>query len=88
LSVPLPVTFRDNNPTLTKVANSGGNWINVYVGATGTVSNPTPLQGDFTQSNIRIYCINAHNGTGSSFVGASIWAMVLANAMLILDCDF
>ena len=88
LSIPLPATFRDNNPSLIKVPNSTGNWINVYIGATGTISNPTPLQGDFTQSNVRLYCINAHSGTGSSFVGASIWSMVLANAMLIIDCDF
>jgi hypothetical protein len=88
LSVPLPVQLRHNSPSLTSVANGTGNWLNVYVGATGTVSNAAPLQGDYTQSNVRIYIPGAHSGSSPSAPGAGIWSMVLAGAQLIIDAEF
>jgi hypothetical protein len=87
LSVPLPVQLRGTAPTFTRVANGTGNWLNVYVGATGTVSNATPLQGDYTQSNLRIYIPGAHSGSSPSAVGAGVWSMVLAGAKLIIETE-
>ena len=85
LSVPLPVQLRDTSPSFTRVANSSGNWLNVYVGATGTLSNAAPLQGDYSQSNLRIYIPGAHSGSSPSAPGAGVWSMVLAGAKLIID---
>jgi len=85
LSVPLPVQLRDTSPSFTRVANSSGNWLNLYVGATGTISNATPLQGDYTQSNMRLYIPGAHSGSSPSAPGAGVWSMVLAGAKLIID---
>jgi hypothetical protein len=87
LSVPLPVQLRHNSPSFTRVANSGGNWLNVYVGATGTVSNAAPLQGDYTQSNMRLYIPNSHSGNSPSAAGAGVWSMVLAGAQLIINAE-
>ena len=87
LSVPLPVQLRTTSPSFTRVANGTGNWLNVYVGATGTVSNATPLQGDYTQSNLRIYITSAHSGSSPSAAGAGVWSMVLAGAQLIINAE-
>jgi hypothetical protein len=87
LSVPLPVQLRHNSPSFTRVANGTGNWLNVYVGATGTLSNAAPLQGDYTQSNMRIYIPGAHSGSSPSAVGAGVWSMVLAGAQLIINAE-
>ena len=87
LSVPLPVQLRHNSPSFTRVANGTGNWVNVYVGAAGTLSNATPLQGDYTQSNMRIYMPGAHSGSSPSAPGAGIWSMVLAGAQLIIKAE-
>ena len=87
LSVPLPVQLRTTSPSFTPVANGTGNWLNVYVGATGTVSNATPLQGDYTQSNLRIYITGAHSGSSPSAAGAGVWSMVLAGAQLIINAE-
>ena len=87
LSVPLPVQLRHNSPSFTRVANGTGNWLNVYVGATGTVSNAAPLQGDYTQSNMRIYIPGAHSGSSPSAAGAGVWSMVLAGAQLIIHAE-
>ena len=87
LSVPLPVQLRHNSPSFTRVANGTGNWLNVYVGATGTVSNAAPLQGDYTQSNMRIYIPGAHSGSSPSAAGAGVWSMVLAGAQLIINAE-
>ena len=86
LSVPLPVQLRHNSPSFTVESNSSSKWLNVYVGASGFQSNATPLQGDYTQSNLRIYIPGAHNGT-NSFVGAGVWSMVLAGAKLIISAE-
>ena len=87
LSVPLPVQLRDTAPSFTRVANGTGNWLNVYIGATGTVSNAAPLQGDYSQSNVRIYIPGAHSGSSPSAVGAGVWSMVLAGAKLIIETE-
>lgn len=87
LSVPLPVQLRHNSPSFTRVANGSGNWLNLYVGATGTLSNATPLQGDYTQSNMRLYIPGAHSGSSPSAPGAGVWSMVLAGAQLIIDAE-
>ena len=87
LSVPLPVQLRHNSPSFTHVANGTGNWLNLYVGATGTLSNATPLQGDYTQSNMRLYIPGAHSGSSPSAAGAGVWSMVLAGAQLIIDAE-
>ena len=87
LSVPLPVQLRHNSPSFTRVANGTGNWLNVYVGATGTVSNAAPLQGDYTQSNLRLYIPGAHSGNSPSAAGAGVWSMVLAGAQLIINAE-
>lgn len=87
LSVPLPVQMRHNSPSFTRVANGTGNWLNVYVGATGTLSNAAPLQGDYAQSNVRIYIPGAHSGSSPSAPGAGIWSMVLAGAQLIINAE-
>ena len=87
LSVPLPVQLRHNSPSFTRVANGTGNWLNVYVGATGTVSNVAPLQGDYTQSNLRLYIPGAHSGNSPSAAGAGVWSMVLAGAQLIINAE-
>jgi hypothetical protein len=87
LSVPLPVQLRHNSPSFTRVANGTGNWLNVYVGATGTLSNAAPLQGDYTQSNMRIYIPGAHSGSSPSAAGAGVWSMVLAGAQLIINAE-
>ena len=85
IDVPLPVQMRGTSPSLTSVANGTGNWLNVYVGATGTVSNATPQLGDNIQANLRIYATNAHSGSSPSAAGAAIWCMVLAGAKLIIS---
>ena len=87
LSVPLPVQLRSTSPSFTRVTNGTGNWLNVYVGATGTVSNASPLQGDYTQSNLRIYMTGAHSGSSPSAPGAGVWSMVLAGAKLIISSE-
>ena len=87
LSVPLPVQLRHNSPSFTRVPNSTGNWLNVYVGAAGTLSNAAPLQGDYSQSNVRIYIPGAHSGSSPSAVGAGVWSMVLAGAQLIINAE-
>ena len=87
LSVPLPVQLRGTAPSFTRVANGTGNWLNVYIGATGTVSNATPLAGDYVQGNVRIYIPGAHSGSSPSAVGAGVWSMVLAGAKLIIETE-
>jgi len=87
LSVPLPVQLRTTSPSYTRVANGTGNWLNVYVGPTGTVSNSAPLQGDYSQSNLRIYIPSAHSGSSPSAAGAGVWSMVLAGAKFIVSSE-
>jgi hypothetical protein len=86
VSLPLPVQLRHSDPTITVVSH-GGNWLNLYVGATGTISNATPLSGDYTQSNMRIYIPNSHSGSSPSAPGAGIWCMVIAGAKLIISAE-
>ena len=85
IDIPLPVQMRDVSPSLTAVPNGTGNWLNVYVGATGTLSNATPQVGDGVQASIRLYATNAHSGSSPSAAGAAVWCMVLAGAKLIIS---
>jgi hypothetical protein len=85
IDVSLPVQMRDTSPSLTPVPNGTGNWLNVYVGATGTNSNATPQLGDNAQASLRIYATNAHSGSSPSAAGAAVWCMVLAGAKLIIS---
>ena len=86
VSLPLPVQLRAS-PSLTAVANGTGNWLNAYVGATGTASNATPQAGDNTQAFVRVYCTSAHSGSSPAAAGAAVWCMVLAGAKLIIDAE-
>ena len=86
IDVNLPVQLR-TSPALTTVANGTGNWLSVYVGATGTSSNATPQLGDGVQASIRIYATGAHSGSSPSAAGAAIWCMVLAGAKLIINAE-
>ena len=86
ISLPLPVQLRHSDPSITAVSH-GGNWLNLYVGATGTISNATPLAGDYSQSNMRLYIPNSHSGSSPSAPGAGIWAMVIAGAKLIISAE-
>ena len=85
IDIPLPVQMRDTSPSLTPVPNGTGNWLNVYVGATGTVSNATPQVGDGVQASLRLYATSAHSGSSPSAAGAAVWCMVLAGAKLIIS---
>ena len=87
LSVPLPATMRSSSLSITKVVNSSSVWLNLYVGATGTLSNTTPQQGDYSNNNVRLYCTGAHSGNSPSAPGAGVWAMVLAGAKIIFSAE-
>jgi len=86
ISIHLPVQLRAS-PSLTAVANGTGNWLNTYVGATGTTSNATPQAGDYTQAFVRTYCTGAHSGSSPAAAGAAVWCMVLAGAKLIINAE-
>ena len=85
IDISLPVQMRGVSPSLTAVPNGTGNWLNVYVGATGTLSNATPQVGEGVQASIRLYATNAHSGSSPSAAGAAVWCMVLAGAKLIIS---
>lgn len=87
LSVPLPATMRSSSLSITKIVNSGSVWLNLYVGSTGTSSNTTPQQGDYSNNNVRLYCTGAHSGNSPSAAGAGVWAMVLAGAKIIFSTE-
>lgn len=78
LHVVFPVPMR-NTPSVTKTVNGTGNWMNLYVGASGSISNATPQMGDYGTDCARLYCTNAHSGRTP---GDGIWAMVLSGATL------
>ena len=86
LYVPFPVPMR-STPAVSRTVNGTGNWLNLYIGATGHNSNTNPTVGDSGTDSMRIYCTGAHSGNSPSAAGAGVWAMVLAGASLNFSAD-
>ena len=88
VSVHLPVAMRSKpSPS---VVTSGGNWVQVYMGANGNISNASVSVGDSggTCKDItafRLYLQNAHSGLTA---GQALWCHTIANAKLILSAEF
>jgi hypothetical protein len=83
-SMHTPVHMRVQ-PSLIKTTNGDGNWLQVYVGATGNNSNPTPQLGENGDTNtFRIYAPNV--GLNQT-VGLGAWVQVLNGASLLLDAE-
>jgi len=87
VSVHLPVAMR-SKPT-PSVVTSGGNWVQVYMGANGNISNASVTVGDSggTCKDIiafRLYLQNAHSGLTA---GQALWCHTIANAKLILSAE-
>ena len=84
LSLALPTTMRTGNVTLSKVTD-GTNWLQSYIGASGTNSNPTPQLGETSNNNvIRLYIPSASSGLTA---GQALWCQVLPNAKLIVSAE-
>jgi hypothetical protein len=86
LYVPFPVPMRAS-PGISKTVNGTGNWLNLYVGATGTVGNPTPQVGDSGTDSARVYIPSAHSGNSPSAAGAGVWAILLSGASLNFNAE-
>jgi hypothetical protein len=86
LYVPFPVSMRAS-PGISKTVNGTGNWLNLYVGATGTVGNPTPQVGDNGTDSARVYIPSAHSGNSPSAAGAGVWAILLSGASLNFSAE-
>lgn len=86
LYVPFPVPMR-STPSVSKTVNGTGNWLNLYVGATGTIGNPTPQVGDNGTDSARLYIPSAHSGNSPSAAGAGVWAILLSGASLNFDAE-
>ena len=86
LYVPFPVPMRAS-PGISKTVNGTGNWLNLYVGATGTVGNPTPQVGDNGTDSARVYIPSAHSGNSPSAAGAGVWAILLSGASLNFSAE-
>ena len=85
LSLALPTTMRTGLPSLSKVTD-GTNWLQAYIGTTGTNSNPTPQLGENSNNNvIRVYIPSAVSG--SLTAGQALWCQVLPNAKLIVSAE-
>jgi hypothetical protein len=82
ITVGIPVPMR-TEPALSTVT-SGGNWLNAYLGASGTTSNPTPQLGEAGIASYRIYVPSAGSGWTA---GQSFWCQVITNAKLILTAE-
>jgi hypothetical protein len=83
-SMHTPVHMRAQ-PALIKTTNGSGNWLQVYVGATGNNSNPTPQLGEGGDTNtFRVYAPNV--GLNQT-VGLGAWVQVLDGASLLLDAE-
>ena len=84
ISLSTPTTMRAQ-PVLTKVLNGNSQWLQVYVGASGTNSNATIEMGEGgSTNNFRLYCTGAHSG---STIGYATWVQILAGAKLILNAE-
>ena len=86
LYVPFPVPMRAT-PSISKTVNGTGNWLNLYVGATGTIGNPTPQIGDNGTDSARVYIPSAHSGNSPSAAGAGVWAILLSGASLNFSAE-
>ena len=86
LYVPFPVPMR-STPAISKTVNGTGNWLNLYVGSTGTVGNPTPQVGDNGTDSARVYIPSAHSGNSPSAAGAGVWAILLSGASLNFSAE-
>ena len=82
ITVPVPVPMRAT-PTPSKTT-TGGNWLNVYVGASAQNSNSTPEVGEAGVSAYRIYTPSA--GTGWT-AGQASWCQVLSGASFTLSAE-
>ncbi len=84
LSLALPTTMRTGNVTLSKVTD-GTNWLQAYIGASGTNSNSTPQLGETSNNNVlRLYLPSASSGLTA---GQALWCQVLPNAKLIVSAE-
>ena len=84
LTLHTPTTMRAS-PTITKTLNGSSQWLQVYVGASGTNSNATVELGEGGgTNNFRIYCTGAHSG---STAGYAAWVQTLAGASLLLSAE-
>ena len=86
LYVPFPVPMR-SSPGISKTVNGTGNWLNLYVGSTGTTGNPTPQVGDNGTDSARVYIPSAHSGNSPSAAGAGVWAILLSGASLNFSAE-
>ena len=86
LYVPFPVPMR-STPAISKTVNGTGNWLNLYVGSTGTVGNPTPQVGDNGTDSARVYIPSAHSGNSPSAAGAGVWAILPSGASLNFSAE-
>jgi hypothetical protein len=71
-------------PTPTKTT-TGGNWLQTYVGSTGTSSNSTPEVGEVGQTAYRIY--TPSSGTGWTGGKDTSWCQVLPGATFTLSAE-
>jgi hypothetical protein len=83
ITVPVPVPMR-TTPTPSKTT-TGGNWLQIYVGSTGTSSNSTPETGEAGQTAYRIY--TPSSGTGWTGGTTSSWCQVLPGATFTLSAE-
>jgi hypothetical protein len=86
LYVPFPVPMR-STPGISKTVNGTGNWLNLYIGSTGTTGNPTPQVGDNGTDSARVYIPSAHSGNSPSAAGAGVWAILLSGASLNFSAE-
>ena len=86
LSLHLPVPMRAK-PTPTKVTGDGGNVIQVYMGTTGYLSNPTISNASdhgADHNSMRLYVQSAASGLNA---GEALWCHTVPNAKLILSAE-
>jgi len=83
ISVPLPVPMRAD-PTVAKIANGSSEWLHAYVGATGTISDPTPQLGESGMSVYRVYVPSAGSGWTA---GDSFWCQIRPDARLTFSAE-
>jgi len=84
LTLHTPVTMRAQ-PTLTKTLNGSSQWLETYVGSSGSATNATPELGEGgSTNNFRVYLPGAHSGSTS---GYAAWVQTLAGASLTLSAE-
>ena len=88
VSLHLPVPMR-SKPSGSRVNNGAGNWVQVYVGATGVQSDPSITIGDSGGTckdlhSLRMYLPSSHSGRTA---GQAAWVHTLVDAKLILDAE-